>query len=295
MTNDSIEIVRLAQADVTAGGGVLDAAFGRQGMAIGLGLALALQPESWFCARRDKRIVALVGAYDYGPVASIGMMAVHPSVQRQGVGANLMAALIAYLEDRGCPVLFLDASAAGQYLYPKLNFIAEGETLRMTRPWPPPRVAAVARSEGAVGKDVAVSEPHTRDDIEEMIAFDAPIFGANRSAVIWSFCAANPPGVFLARDTAGRMVGYLITSQTHIGPWVATSSSAASALLSTALRLPFKNPVYTTCPAANDDAIALLSAHGFVVSEQLLHMRRGGAADPRRTEHIYSQASLTLG
>src|SRR5512139_2473172 len=123
MNIQTVTIAHLSAADVPEAGEVLDAAFGRAGMILGLSRVFALQGDGWFCARRDGRIIGVVGAYDYGPVASIGMMAVHPSAQRQGVALRLMTELAADLDARGCPLSFLDASAVGQPLYPKLGFV----------------------------------------------------------------------------------------------------------------------------------------------------------------------------
>ena len=78
-------------------------------------------------------MAGIVGAYNYGPCASIGMMAVHPQAQRQGIGYILMRSLVKHLDGQGVPLLFLEASAAGQRLYPSLDFEPDGETLRMVR------------------------------------------------------------------------------------------------------------------------------------------------------------------
>ncbi len=291
MKTDNFQTDWLDGASLAEAGGVLDAAFGRQGMTGNLRFAYELQPESWLCARRDGRIIGLVGAYNYGPVASIGMMAVHPSVQRQRVGETLLAALIDALEGRGCPVLFLDASAAGQRLYPKLGFVAEGETLRMAR-------KAAAGPTQAVQPDaepVRVAQMERGADVAELAAFDAPIFGADRRAILGAYAASSAPNVFAARGEAGALLGYLMVRGNHVGPWAARSPAAAAHLLGRTLALPSDTPLWLTCPAENSDAMALLSANGFAVMERLLHMRRGGVGDPRETRCVYGQASLTLG
>jgi hypothetical protein len=50
-----------------------------------------------------------------------------------------------------------------------------------------------------------------------------------------------------------------------------------------------------TLPAGNAPALQLLVRSGFVETERLLHMQRGGGADPRRLQDLYAQASLALG
>ena len=300
MIKSTVAIAQLPATDLAQAGAVLDAAFGRTGMTTALRLPFALQPESWRCVRREGEIIAVVGAYNYGPAASIGMMAVHPSAQRLGVGERLLAELIGYLEGRGCPLLFLDASAAGQHLYPKFGFVAEGETLRMLRVEPLRRsmeasLPGLCRSEDARSHDPSVVSPMKDGDLEEVVAFDAPLFGANRAAVIAALRSQDPDRAFVARDASGHIAGFLIAAGNHIGPWAAISPREAASLLSVALALPFDSPPFTTCPASNTAAVSLLRGGGFEVTERLLHMRRGGASDPRQTDYLYAQASLTLG
>jgi hypothetical protein len=244
--------------------------------------AHALQPENWFCAWRGGEVVGLVGGYDYGPFASIGMMAVHPAAQRQGVGHALMAHLLARL---GAPVALLDASGDGQRLYPRLGFVAEGETLRLNLP---------ARDEAQTSPVPSVP-PLAEQDLADVVAFDAPIFGAERPAVLRSFWRAAPERALLARGDDGRIAGFLFSNESHIGPWSALTPRAAEQLLSAALAMPWRVPPMLTCPADNRDAIALLGRTGFVVTERLLHMRHGGTSDPRQTVYLFGQASLTLG
>jgi predicted N-acetyltransferase YhbS len=292
MADDDVLVRRLGPADLDAAGAVLDAAFERSGMVSGLRLAYALQAESWFCASREGSLLGVVGAYDYGPVASVGMMAVMPAAQRHGLGERLMAALLAHLDGRDCPVVFLDASAAGQRLYPKLGFEPDGETLRMSLARPPSESSAWPLAPGAV--DITVL-PLREDELAELAAFDAPLFGASRAAVLRAFWLGSPGRAFVARDSTRGIAGYIMAGGNHIGPWVATSPAAAARLLSAALALPYTAQPFTTCPAQNGNATALLEASGFAVSERLLHMRRGGSRDPRQVAHLYGQASLTLG
>lgn len=282
MTNLDLGIAQLTDDDVVEAGAVLDTAFGRQGMTGNLRAAHALQPASWFCARRNCQIVALVGAYDYGAFCCIGMMAVHPLEQRRRIGEWLLAHL---LEHVGAPVALLDASAAGQRLYPRLGFAPEGETLRMN----------LLRPSAPASGDASPVAPITEDDLAEVAAFDAPLFGAERLAVLRAFWRTAPERALLTRDEAGRMTGFLFSTSNHIGPWSAVTPAAAEQLLSAALAQPWRVPPMLTCPAENPAAITLLEAHGFAVTERLLHMRRGGTHDPRRIVFMYGQASLTLG
>jgi len=132
-------------------------------------------------------------------------------------------------------------------------------------------------------------------DLDEVVAFDAPIFGAGRAAVIRSSCERYPGRAFVVEDATGRVSGYLIAGRTAIGPWSAASERAAETLLQAALALAYDDGPRLVLPASNGAGRALLERYGFVQTETLTHMRRGGPADPRDCAHIYAQASLMLG
>jgi GNAT superfamily N-acetyltransferase len=279
-----LSLTRLPDAAAT-----LDAAFGRAGMLGSLRASYALQPANFFCAIEDERIIGMVGAHDYGPFASIGLMGVHPAWQGRGVGRALMAHLVDYLDGRGCRMQILDASAAGQRLYPALEFVAEGDTLRMVRPVG----AAPAAYPLIPSADSIVSL--TTADMPAVLAFDMPFFGARREAVLAAFVGNPTSWTWGAIDAAGALMGYLVAAPGHIGPWTAATPAAAEALLAHALAHLPAGPLFTTVPSQNTAASAMLAAHGFIQGERLLHMRRGGLADPRQPAHLYGQASLSLG
>ncbi len=86
---------------------------------------LSLQPGGWMLAVRDGIPVGVSGAIVYGPFASIGLMAVHPSQQRQGIARAVLEHLLAWLQAQGCPVALLDASAMGRPLYATAGFVED--------------------------------------------------------------------------------------------------------------------------------------------------------------------------
>jgi GNAT superfamily N-acetyltransferase len=285
----TLHIAHLTPPDLPAAGDLLDTAFGRRGMVRSLRLAYNLQPAGWFGAHYGDELAGVVGGHDYGLCASIGMMAVAPAHRGQGLARTLMTHLLAYLDGRGCPLSFLDASAAGQPVYPKLGFSADGETWRLVKQDSAPRPVTPGPTFTGQVRQM------TDDDLPAVIAFDTPRFGAARPAVLHAFYGTCPDRAFIATDANNQVNGYLIAEQAHIGPWTAATPAAAANLLQVALTLPYQAPPLLTLPAANTDALALLARHGFAHTETLLHMRRGGGADPRDCSQIYAQASLTLG
>jgi len=229
-------------------------------------------------------VVGTVGAMDYGPFAYIGLMAVHPSAQRRGIGLMLMQRLLAWLDARGCPFSLLDATDMGAPLYAKLGFVEDEKTCMFRCD---DRTLELHQSE-RVGQMRA-------DDLPELVDFDAPIFGARRSTVFASFFASDPTRALVARDASGQISGCLFAQSHMLGPWVARTPADAEALLATALTLTYAEAPGVIFPASNAEAARLLLRHGFVPQRVLSHMRRGGATAPGQRSQIYAQASFVLG
>lgn len=244
---------------------------------------LRLQPDGWLLAELDALPVGVVGAIDYGPFASIGMMAVHPDLQRRGIARALLEGMLAWLDARGCPLSILDASDAGAPLYPRYGFEERGWTRQF-------QYGGAVRGASAD----AVTVPR-EDELPALAAFDAPIFGASRAAVLTSYYRDHPHRVLAARDRHGTILGYIIARPAHIGPWAATSTPVAEMLLSAALALPYESPPVVNAPPGNPATEALLQRAGFTVQRSLLHMHRGAAALPGRRDLLYAEASFALG
>src|SRR5215510_4636104 len=73
---------------------------------------LALQPDGWLLALDQDQPAGMGGFIDYGSFAHIGLVAVHPAMQRRGVGRRLMEELIERCEARNHATITLDASDA---------------------------------------------------------------------------------------------------------------------------------------------------------------------------------------
>src|SRR5438105_344434 len=159
------EIRRLTIDDVAAVNPLLQAAYGRpESRHSELARYLALQPDGWFVAMDDETPAGMCGAHNYGPFAWIGLMAVAPSRQRRGIGRAVLRRVLAWIEEQGCPLAVLDATASGEPLYAQHGFRGDGATIRYERkaalpsPELPNHVTLVRRSELAA-----------------LAAFDAPI------------------------------------------------------------------------------------------------------------------------
>lgn len=280
-----LTIRSLTAADVENIDPVLMAAYGKaSSFKVELERNLALQPDGWLIAECDGAAVGMVGAVDYGAIAYVGLLGVHPNYQRRRIGLALMERILAWLDERGCPNAVLDATEAGAPLYAKLGFVEEEKTLILRQD------TAVQRSHSSE----LVSELRS-SDLPAVAAFDTPLFGANRQAVFATFLKEFPERAFVARNSSGQIVGYLFAQQQKLGPWAASTSEAAEALLSRALQLPFNDVPSVLVPSSNQAATGLLKCYGFTEQRAIGHMRRGGSVIPGQRTMLYGMASFALG
>jgi ribosomal protein S18 acetylase RimI-like enzyme len=250
---------------------------------------LQLQPDGWFLALLDEKPVGMVGATDYGSFAYIGLLGVHPTAQRRGIATALMDHVLAWLEQRGCPTILLDATEEGTPLYLRYSFVEEDQVTH----WVREQKLLPASPYSSLQVQLA---PLQLADVTEVTAFDAPYFGAGRAAVFTSSLLDYPARSFVARDSTGEVCGYLFARDTTLGPWIARDQQVADALLRQALLLPFpeqREQTYT--PTANEEAAHLLEQYGFRKLRTLHHMRRGKPIEFRIREGQYGQTSLGLG
>lgn len=280
-----LSIRMMTPDDIPAANAIAMAAYKRGSRAAELALYLALQPDGWLLAQASGDPVGMVGMRDYGPFAYIGLMAVHPDAQRQGIGRALMERLLMLLKARGCPVALLDASEAGWPLYASLGFVVDDMVSFYERTGD--RMPAVPG-----GTRVGAAVP---DDLLALTTFDTPLFGADRSAIFAAYRASLPDRVFVARDDRDTITGFLFAQLRTLGPWSAATPGAAEALLARALALPFDGAPTVIAPRANLHAAPLLARYGFVEQRWLRHMRLGSAPQHARRARIFGQASFAIG
>ena len=285
MPASNIVLRKLTLADAAAAAAVAEAAFGRPGLQPDLERLLVIEPQGWWLALLADRPVGMVGAVDFGPVAYIGMMTVHPADQRRGIGRALFTALLDELTARGCPAALLDATDMGAPLYRQAGFVEDGVTHVFHR-------ADLAQTLPSQLKGVLPAQP---EDWRELAAFDAPRYGADRGRALRVLLRDYAGRAFLTRDAAGQLTGYLIAQEQRLGPWVTASPAAAETLLRAALSLPFNGPALVQTPGCAG-AQDLLARYGFERQRTLLHMRYPAqGAHPGCREEILGLASFSLG
>lgn len=280
----SLLIRQLLEADFESADAILRSAFQLPGSRFtDLSLYRQIEPEGLWLALLDGKPVGMVGAVNYGAFAYVGLMAVHETTQRQGIGLALMWHLLDRLEKQRLPVVLLDASDTGRLMYQKLGFTDYDLTYTLRCEHAPT---------GQCPPDV---QSLSTNDIAVLAEWDRELFGADRSQLLRALLAAFPGRAFMLRDDAASISGYVIVQENRIGPWVARSAPAAEALLHAALSLPWDGPVSVAVPGPNRDAGALLQRYNFELARTNTHMGKGADKPPGKRRHIYGQTSLFFG
>ena len=281
----TISIRDLVDADLEMADAILKLAF-RSSISrlYDLWLYRQIQPDGWFVASQGKHLIGTVGATNYGAFAHVGLMAVHPDVQRQGVGFALMQFILARLEQQQVPKVLLDASEIGRPLYDKLGFVAYDETFVFQR-----------NSNFAIRERAPHIQTLSVRELDELVQWDTDVFGANRRRVFQVLLDVFPERALMQRDEEGRLMGYVFAQKNRIGPWVMLQSCNAEELLRAALVLPYEETISVTVPAVNREAIELLQRYGFERVRTNRHMGRGVSGPPGQRQKIYAQTSLAVG
>src|SRR5436190_14318104 len=126
-------------------------------------------------AERGNKIIGTTTSINYSnQIAWIGMVLVAREHRRQGVSKSLLTNILKKLED--CKSIKLDATPEGQRVYRQFDFKDEYLIARMVN---------ASMKELPPDDDVS-PEPIKLNDLEEIIALDELVFGANRTQLIES-------------------------------------------------------------------------------------------------------------
>lgn len=220
-------------------------------------------------------LAGMVGAVPLGNIGILCHLAVHDEHRRSGLGASLSAWAVAYLRSRGARTVRLYSTRRAEGLYRSLGF---GEaTPRTVYRLEEPRPLRVPRQvDGHRVETLAFA------DLPELYGVDRWSYGADRSPLIFATLRLHPGRGLVARDSSGRMSGYLIRSSagptTRIGPFLAATPDVARLLLARALDATGGAPVQVTV-AGPDGCLAqsLLEEFGFVGRPDRLRMELGEA------------------
>ncbi len=262
---------------------VMREAYGAATFRSGIDRFAAVQPDGLAVVEQAGAVVGAgcCVAYPDSGFGWIGLVATAPGFERRGIATAITEFLSGVLAGHGCAAV-LDASAAGGLVYARMGFVDHGLTRVMSYVGDDPPVAA--------GDDC---QPLTTADLDEVVRFDAPRFGATRRDLL-ATAFDQHPGRGLVLRRRGKVAGYLLAQGSALGPVVADTSESLTSLILPALRLGWASPPRIDVPPESGH-IATLQRLGFEVRRELRHMRRGIDMLPGRRESIAAQVSLGEG
>jgi GNAT superfamily N-acetyltransferase len=219
----------------------------------------------------EGRLVASAAELPFdGPFGFISMVLVTADYRRRGLATALVERCIAGLQEGGrTPVL--DATAAGAEVYRKQGFLPQ---------------FAFDRWEGVAGGAGAgaPSSPTGSGTLAGMVALDADVAGAGRSALIADFAARKDTRAVVS----GAVDGYGLVRRGRrawqAGPVLAGSEAEALDLIRRLLDR-VGGMLFIDVPAAWKGIGAWLSAQGFSIQRsftRMAHQRAHPFGDPRR-------------
>jgi GNAT superfamily N-acetyltransferase len=241
-----------------------------------LELYLATQPDGWFVIEQDGVLVAVAGCVSYGPFCWLGLVGTHPAARGRGLATRISQHLVEWSRAHGCATIALDASDLGRPVYERLGFETVGWTVELSGP-------PVEGPQAAREDDV---------DVDELLALDTAVFGADRGALLRGFARGQRDGAAVLRDASGRATGYLFAGERLIGPGLASDAEGAAQLVRALVALPGERRIQVPAESAFHETLLQL---GLVEQRRLAHMRLGDLTLPGRRELLIAQLSFATG
>ena len=222
-------------------------------------------------------------------IAWVGMVLVTAQARRQRLATLLMQRVLTHCAEERL-VAQLDATPAGQTVYSAIGFHGIGKICRWRR-----GEGQLIASIPAIGSAL---RPLSAGDLEGLVKWDCPRYGADRGAVL-RYLAASCPGMAFQATAADRgLHGYCLgrpgRTATQIGPLVAESEATACDLLHAVLQ-QVHGPVLLDVVVGCSGVERLLHAHGFRPEREFLRMARGVAGAGEPPDRIYATAGPELG
>ena len=238
-------------------------------------LLRGVRDARWAVAEaQDGDLAGMVGAVPLGDVGILCHLAVHDGYRGLGLGTLLSSWAVAYLRSRGAKSVRLYSTRQAESLYRSLGFeeVTPRTVYRLREGHRKLRV-----SEHSDGHRV---EALAFGDLPELYGVDRWSYGSDRSALLFATLRLHPGRGLVARDSSGRIKGYLIRSSMgraiRIGPFLASTPDVARLLLANALSATGGAPVQVTVPSpAECRAHALMQEFGFEGAEDRLRMELG--------------------
>jgi GNAT superfamily N-acetyltransferase len=276
-----MQLRRLTPDDVLDAARLTSVAFGGGPRESRIRRYLGLEPEGWFTVDHGGALLAVGGVVRFGPLAWLGLMAVEPGRQREGLGRTIAEAAIGWARSQGSATVLLIATPAGIPLYRRLGFVDDGESSELAGVPDTPRPSGPC-----------TVRPWNAVDTEEVARFDAPAFGADRGRLLAAYAREFAGSAWVARDVLGRVRGFLVLQGETLGPWSATDETVAGQLLDVGL-----DGVRVSLRAGITDALGqrLLEARGLQRTRGLPRMRLGPAVGQASCPRLLAHASYAVG
>ncbi len=247
---------------------------------------LAIDELGFVVAYLDDVLVGCGGvvAYPSGGFGWIGLIATDPDHAGRGVGRAITNHLVGYLRSIDC-VAVLDGSDSGAPLYEKMGFIDHGVTAQYNYTGP-----IATHFTLAPGCSLA-----TQADFEEIVAFDTPRFGADRSPLLRYLWRENSQRWVTVRGPSGELSGYGTAADTTIGPIVSNSIDATHALLTTLTTFSFDRLPWINVPPESSFHGPIRDRDDFTLGRSLRHQRLGAGTLPGDRDCLVAQCSFGEG
>jgi GNAT superfamily N-acetyltransferase len=234
--------------------------------------------EGCFVAECESGVCGSTATITYGSqLAWIGMVLVRPSLRGRGIGTELVRWALEYLESCGRFTVKLDATPQGRPVYQRLGFEPECEIER----W----MLSATRSPQPVNR--ADGLENVEAEFEQVIAMDAELFGASRSALLRSLHQAAPEFTAVTLNER-KLVGYTLGRHglhaDHLGPWAAQDQESARQLLERFLACSTRSHLIVDRVKSNPFSCELLQSAGFEFSRPVTRMVRGPDHRKSRSE-----------
>lgn len=259
---------------------------------------LRLEPQGCFLAQVDGEEddghagTATALSFD-GKVGWVGMVLVHPSKRRLGVGTALLEKSIQYLQVKKIPCIKLDATPMGKKVYVPLGFIDEYEVRRYQ--------TTVKTVEETTHKDdlkkIKLQSIQAKQ-IDQLAQFDAEIFGANRKKVIDGFFHRAPQLAYCMIEDH-QVKGYIFAHRGYeayqIGPFLAEDEIIAEALLNKVLNQIKDEKVFIDVPVPNQEALDMMEKYHFTIQRSFCRMFLGENHNPGQPSKVYGTSGAEKG
>jgi ribosomal protein S18 acetylase RimI-like enzyme len=222
-------------------------------------VALASDPDGYFCAIEEGQIRGMVSALVRGSVWYLSMFFVLPGAQDRGMGRALLERALAYGEARGADVRSVWASLDPRA---QARYVMAGMAPR----WPIYRLegdaAAVARLEARVGLDARERERSCDPGVAETLM--AEVFGHGRAEDLAHW--RSDAGATVAIERAGEVAAFAYRRGERIGP-AAGRDEAALIRAVAAAAAATEGRVTVRVPGACASLLEALVGSGFRVGD----------------------------